>query len=658
MKNGESKSGGQVLQAGTAGGPRGAAAKLRAFFGGETGFAAAVFLFALVLRLAYSLPLPPDKLSQDAFGWMDIGWDIARGLGVGNSWRPPGYSYFLAFLFVIFGKSVLAIRAAQALLGAFTCVLLYKTGKRLFSENAGRLAAVMLSFYPYAIAYSGDALSETFLMFMIVVSVFFTVKTSQEPGWKNILATGVLYGLTGLTKSTTLPFFVLACAWLWWNTRSFRVGLLVGLCTLGAILPWSLRNYFHFDKSYVMPVNTPWCHLYGSSCDTAFWSETMGELSTPQSIEQTEPAIPEDWRYLMTLPLPERDKICKQKAKAWISENPDKLLALCWLRFKHFWRLYPMMAYPWQKYAAMATSGLYLPLAFFGLLLSWRQFKKTSLLVALFGSYTLVHLFFVVVLRYRVPIDPFLMLLAAYAVTAVWERLRPTAQETNSDWDRKWEVHKTSKAEAWIASRRDGILDACLDKLPGTKKVLEVGCGSGINLKRLKAARADAECWALDNSPVAVERLKKDFPLAVAGDCLKTPFADGQFDLVYSAGVLEHLGDEAVFFAEMRRILKDGGLLVTFVPARYSLWRVYQLLLHWFAGNDYEKSYTYGGLAALSAAGGFEEEGFYGLDPFSVQGAVMKIFNVSFDPPVKSTPFKSAYTEICLAGKKKPGRTA
>jgi SAM-dependent methyltransferase len=633
--------------------------KFRELLNTEKKFLFSVFFFALALRLAYVLPLSTGALSPDAYDWISIATGIVQGSGFGGTARAPGFAYFLAFIFAIFGKSILAVRIAQSLLGALTCVLIYKTGKRLFSEGTGRIAAILLSFYPYCLAYTGDVLSETFLTFMIAAAVFYSVKTSQEQGWKNIVITGVLFGLTGLTKSTTLPFFLLACAWLWWNTKSFRTGFLVGVCTLAAIMPWSLRNYFHYDNSYIMPVNTPWCQLYGSSCDTAFWSETIGEFDRPQDDKLTEPAIPEDWPYLFSLPIPERDRICKKKALDWISENPDKFYSLCYLRFRHFWRLYPMMAYPWQKYAAKATSGVYIPLALIGLLLSIKQFKKTSLLIALFASYTLVHLFFVVVLRYRVPIDPFVILMAAYTINAAILRLRPSPEETNADWDRKWENHKTSKAEAWIASQRDRVLTGCLDRLKGDKKtILEVGCGSAINLKKISKARADVECCALDRSPVAIELAKKDFPLSYVADCEKTPFEDKKFDLIYSSGVMEHLGDEAAFLAEMRRILKDDGLLVTFVPARYSLWRVYQLLLFWFMGNEFEKSYTYPGLASLFSAHGFEEREFVGLDPFSVQGAIMKIFNVSFDPPVKMTPFKSAYTEICMVSGKKPQATA
>jgi len=124
------------------------------------------------------------------------------------------------------------------------------------------------------------------------------------------------------------------------------------------------------------------------------------------------------------MPLPERDKICKEKALNWIRANPRKFGWLVYRRALHFWRLYPLMAYRWQKYAAMITSGIYIPLCFIGLAAAWRRFRETSLLLALFVSYTAVHIFFVVTLRYRVPIDTFVILAAALALDTAAVRIK------------------------------------------------------------------------------------------------------------------------------------------------------------------------------------------------------------------------------------------
>ena len=389
----------------------------------EKNFLYSLLGLSLLIRLVYVLSLPAAKLSPDAFSWIDLGWSIAQGRGFGGSWRPPGYAFFLASIFLIFGKSVVAARVIQMLLGGLTCLLTYKIGKNIFSETTGRIAGALTVFYPYFIAYTGDLLSETFLTFMLALTIFHVIKTAEKTSWKNIALTGFLIGLTGLTKSVVLPFFMLACVWLWWRTGKFRTAFLVGIFTLVTITPWTMRNYFHYDNSYVMPVSTPWFSLYGSSCDEALLDESTGDVLKGPGVKQIDQFMPPDWGRVAALPLPERDKYCKAKALGWIKNNPGKFSWLIYKRAVHFWRLYPVIAYKWEKIAAMATSGLYIPLAVIGFLLSLPAFRKTSLLLALFVSHTAVHLFFAVTMRYRVPIDPYVIIFAAYAAAEGYGRL-------------------------------------------------------------------------------------------------------------------------------------------------------------------------------------------------------------------------------------------
>jgi 4-amino-4-deoxy-L-arabinose transferase-like glycosyltransferase len=327
-------------------------------------------------------------------------------------------------IFFVFGKSILMARIANCVMGALTCVIVYHIGKKIFSSTVGKIAAFLVAFYPYLIAYTGDLLAETFLTFIISIAILFVLLTSENPTWKNIIVTGILIGLAGLTKSTVLPFFFLACGWIWWQTKSFRTGFMVGVFTLLTITPWTFRNYFYHDKNYIMPVNTPWYSLYGSSNDKAFWHEMSGEFDRPQDDKMTAPAIPNDWEYISSLPIPERDRLCKEKALTWIRDNPDKFLALTWMRFKHFWRLYPMMAYKWQKYIAMATSGIYIPLCLLGIVISWQKFSSTSLLIALFAAYSAVHIFFAIGVRHRIPIDPYIIIFASYTLYKGWTSIR------------------------------------------------------------------------------------------------------------------------------------------------------------------------------------------------------------------------------------------
>lgn len=381
----------------------------------ERTFIIGLFLLALFIRLAYVLRLDPQQISGDCYEWMGVASDILSGKGFGDTWRPPGYPAYLAAVMFVFGKSVVALRVMNALLGSLTCVIVYFIGRKIFSAPVGRIAAALTSFYPYLIAYTGDPLSETFLTFMISVSILSILIVSEKPSARNIILTGVILGLTALTKSTILPFFGLACAWIWWQSKSFKAAFFVGILTLLTMAPWTARNYFYYGK--FIPVSTAGRSWYLACNDQVHFFETAGEFDTPQTMEMARPGIPEkEYLAILELPRMEQERIFTEKGNAWVKANPDKFRFLLKARFLHFWRLYPMMAYKWQKLAAKLTSGIYIPLCLIGMIWSWREFRKTSLLILLFVIFTLAHIFFVVVMRYRVPIDPYVIIFASYTI--------------------------------------------------------------------------------------------------------------------------------------------------------------------------------------------------------------------------------------------------
>jgi SAM-dependent methyltransferase len=226
-------------------------------------------------------------------------------------------------------------------------------------------------------------------------------------------------------------------------------------------------------------------------------------------------------------------------------------------------------------------------------------------------------------------------------------------------WDNYWKEYSPSKAEQWLISERDKIITKYLDKMGSQrKKVIEVGCGFGSNLRIINKSRTDVECYALDSSQEAIRSIRREIENAVVSDCRNTDFENNKFDVVYSAGLMEHFEDEVPFLTEMKRILKENGFILTFVPARYSLWKLYQLLHFGLWQHGYEKAYTYENLRSLFLCNGFHIKEIIGIDPFSISGFLMKVLNVSFDPPIKRTPQKSAYTELCVIAKKNHTRSA
>jgi len=102
-------------------------------------------------------------------------------------------------------------------------------------------------------------------------------------------------------------------------------------------------------------------------------------------------------------------------------------------------------------------------------------------------------------------------------------------------------------------------------------RVLEIGCGSGAIAHYFASHPARHQVDAVDVYDSRVVRDGYHFQ-TVAGTEL--PFDDATFDVVISNHVVEHVGgrmDQMSHLAEMRRVMKPGGLAYLAVPNR---WRV------------------------------------------------------------------------------------
>jgi SAM-dependent methyltransferase len=100
------------------------------------------------------------------------------------------------------------------------------------------------------------------------------------------------------------------------------------------------------------------------------------------------------------------------------------------------------------------------------------------------------------------------------------------------------------------------------------KRVLDGGCGMGRYLR--VAASLGAEIVVgmdLSGAVLAARDLTRELPnvAVVQGDLLRTPFAPGSFDHIYSLGVLDHTPDPRAAFLSLARLLKPGGRIVIWV---------------------------------------------------------------------------------------------
>jgi len=98
-------------------------------------------------------------------------------------------------------------------------------------------------------------------------------------------------------------------------------------------------------------------------------------------------------------------------------------------------------------------------------------------------------------------------------------------------------------------------------------RILDVGCGTGLNARHLAAMGHTVV--GTDLSPVAIEKFKQNGFDGIVCDMEKdagVPLPDASFDLVFASEVIEHIADTATFLAELHRLVRPGGTLILSTP--------------------------------------------------------------------------------------------
>lgn len=185
----------------------------------------------------------------------------------------------------------------------------------------------------------------------------------------------------------------------------------------------------------------------------------------------------------------------------------------------------------------------------------------------------------------------------------------------------------------WDFNQTIGIVDAVSAKFQSRLeniedlRVLDLGCGSGSALTFWLASNAK-EYVGLDLAQYPVDQLNDHFArknytnaTAVTGDFLEQSLPAEHFDVIYAAAVLHHFRDTAVLRDELMRVLKPGGLVLSYDPlATEPLNRVARKVYRrWQDDSDWEWPFTRDRVEMLVS--GFEPEhcrGYLGFSKYAI----------------------------------------
>lgn len=166
------------------------------------------------------------------------------------------------------------------------------------------------------------------------------------------------------------------------------------------------------------------------------------------------------------------------------------------------------------------------------------------------------------------------------------------------------DIHRIAELEDhhWWFRERRAILARWLRRLARSGQVagtaLDIGAAAGGNTRVLRQHgwRPVALEHSADGAAVAARRGLT----VVRGDATSLPAAAGVIGLVTAFDVIEHIEDDYLAAAEIRRVLRPGGTLLVTVPCDMRLWSAHDVASHHF------RRYDRAGLARVITKAGLE----------------------------------------------------
>lgn len=410
-----------------------------------------IVLLAVGTRAAFAWDhgrqFSPRVLSMVAFQTEagHIAYSVATGKGFSSpfqrdsgptAWLAPVYPYLLAGIFKCFGvytlRSLFVAVSLNILFSAGACVPIFYAGRRVAGHGVAAAAAWLWALFPNAIVIPFEWVWDTCLSALLVATLLWaTLKMAESQRFKDWCLYGVLWGFALLTNPAIgllLPVFV---AWAGYHAIDLDRGskssaqrwpLRPALCTavaLACCAPWTIRNYIQFHKLIPVRSNLPF-ELYVGNNEN--YDEKYRYRPGP---------ITQDREILRYLRMGETAFMDEEKTKAlaFIESHPRVELWLIGQRFVDFWMgtATPLTTFRqadtlWLRVIVLSNDAA--PLcALMGIVVLVAVRNKYAIpLVSVPVIFPLLYYATHTSLRYRHPIDPVVLLLAAIGVHGIWVR--------------------------------------------------------------------------------------------------------------------------------------------------------------------------------------------------------------------------------------------
>jgi tetratricopeptide (TPR) repeat protein len=405
-----------------------------------------VFAIAFALRIIYFIQIKAnfpgwdsptiDPLYHDLWARQIASGDI---VGVGPFFRAPFYAYFLGLIYAVFGPSLAISKIIQHIIGSATCSLIFLFADRYFGRRIAITSGFISAFYWVFIYFENELLLDSLLVLFSLILVWSLMKAAEKTSTKWFFISGLLLGLAAITRPNYLAIWPVILVWMFivfgrkykWIMAGF------GLLTLAAlifILPVTLRNIivghdtvviasqgginFYIGNNRYADGATAVMPEFGASWQYAD-CEYLAKLETARLGQDMKPSDVSSFYY--------------HRALRFIDEDPGKWLLLIFKKLSYFWNSYEISnnqnLYFFRRFASITRIlpplfFIISPLSIIGLVNLFRKERTYHIIGYFIIAYMITVVAFFVTGRFRLPVLPFLIILASFAFFNIIEKIK------------------------------------------------------------------------------------------------------------------------------------------------------------------------------------------------------------------------------------------
>ena len=386
----------------------------------------AVLALGAALRVAV-VALDLNSLSDDRDAYLALAeglWNDGQfGVGRPTAFRPPLYPMLLAPIAAVEDETLANILRG-VLNVIFGCIAIWGTGslaRRLTTPPRASVAAALVAIDPLAVRYASLAMTESLCMAAMVAVVLAAQRAAARRTLRAASLLGLFVGVAALSRPTVLAAGLAVTV-----VVTLPRWRLFAVATALAAVPvaiWTVRNAVSVGTA--TPLTTHGGYTLALGNNEAFYDDILDQPWGTTWTDGQQRWIGREQEAMAELGLVtegQRDRFHRERAVQTITRRPSEFIAACWLRFRRFWAPTPVSPQPSPIVAVVLIAyygGLYLFAIVGSLRLLARDRRFALMLLAPIAVFAGVHLLYWANARMRLPIEPFLAVLAVSAIPKI-----------------------------------------------------------------------------------------------------------------------------------------------------------------------------------------------------------------------------------------------